>query len=831
MGDFKDLEDLLQGVVDGVAEALPADQALLVTFDREARQIQQLVVGGPETFVEGLASFDELQESVLGWVTQEGRPFLSSQDRLVPGESSASLSKDDGNRVASRLPHVSEIGSMLVIPLVYQEEIFGTLAAFNRPDHADFVQRDLELLGAMSNHVATAIENVRLVGSLREQRDFAESLIETAQAIILLLDREGRIVRFNPYMEALSGYCLEEVQGQDWFTTFLPKRDQTRIRELFLRSIDGAQTQGTINCILTKDGEERYVEWYDKSLDDAEGRAVGLLAIGHDITERLRVEEALQDSEARYRTISELTSDYAYAFRVAADGTLALEWVTGAFTHITGYTLEEAQEPDLWATLIHTEDQEIAQARSRRLLEGHEDVCEFRIVTKQGEVRWLLDQARPIWSEAQGRVVRIIGAAQDITARRRAVLALEHQLEAARAFSSSLDYDEVMGHVALRLTEVAEVTRCTFLHWDVTARKVVVWMNYKCDDGRPEVGAEGARPETVYALEDLPVFQHILDRREPGVLRRAGGDVTLVEAERDYLRTFNTDAMLVLPLALADRVIGFVQLFNPGADRVFDATKTQIVEALANQAAVAIENVRLYEAVRQQRQQLRTLAARLSEAEEAERQWLAQELHDQVGQNMTALGVSLNIVRTLLPEAADVVATNLDVVRDRLDDAIETLGQTTERVRDVMADLRSPVLEDYGLVSALRWYGALFAARTGIEVVVEGEDPTPRLVVSAENALFRIAQEALTNIAKYAQATRAWITLSLEPRASHGWHTIRLIIADDGEGFDPARLEESGRRQGLGLVSMTERAETIGGTCRVEPAPEGGTQVVVEVQG
>ncbi len=1047
MSSLRNLEDLLRVVVDGVAEALPADQVLLVTFDRKAREIQQVVLGGAEALVEDFASFDELSENAIGWVMREAKPIISSQEQPA--------SKDDP--AAKNLPPdiwfpgALEIGSMLVIPLVYHEEVFGVLAAFNRPGQPNFTQRDLELLSAMSNHVATAIENARLVESLREQRDFAESLIETAQAIILLLDNEGRIVRFNPYMEELSGYRLEEVRGQDWFTTFLPKRDQMRIRELFLRSIDGAQTQGSINCILTKDGKERYIEWYDKTLEDEQGDVVGLLAIGHDITERLRVKDALQDSEARYRTISELTSDYAYAFRVAPDGSLEPEWVTDAFVPITGYTLEEAQQPDLWRKLVHPDDQAAAQERMQCLFEGQVDTQEFRIVTKESEVRWLLDRARPIWDEVQERVVRIIGAAQDITEQKRSALALErkveqleslnqasyavvtslqldevlrevmalakqvseaeyarvvlvedtqfendqpmsavtrvvqldsnvpilrehirehgftrwiigsHQpvvvddiaadgtvspvppegaptkanpvdiaagvrsvaglplvferglegvlylygtrpqlfenrlpllmtfanhialaiararlhsevkqqarklavlLEAAHAFSSTLDYDEVMKEVALRLSQVTKVTHCTFLRWDAEAElggadgTVIVWMNWAFEDvslgpkrKQPQEGVEqkttGARPDTVYAVAELPIFRRVLESQRPCVLRV--DDDALVEAERDYLRVFNTDVMLVLPLALADRMIGFVQLFDAKVEKAgepppFNSEQVGIAEVLANQAAVAIENVHLYEAVRQQRQQLRTLAARLSEAEEAERQWLAQELHDQVGQNLTALGVSLNIIRTLLTGTADtdhpadtghpaeVVTEDIDVVRTRLDDAIGILERITERVRGVMADLRSPVLEDYGLVAALRWYGALFTERTGIKVFVEGEDPKPRLVVSAENALFRIVQEALTNVAKHAEASRVWITLQLEPLANHGWHTIRLVITDDGVGFDPARLEQTERRQGLGLVSMAERAQTIGGKCRVEPAPEGGTRVVVEVK-
>jgi PAS domain S-box-containing protein len=130
--------------------------------------------------------------------------------------------------------------------------------------------------------------------ALRRERDFAESLIKTAQTIVLILDPQGQIVRFNPYMEEISGYRLEEVQGKDWFTTFLPERDRGRIQELFLRAVSDIQTRGNVNSIVTKDGRERDIAWYDKTLKDADGNVAGVLAVGQDITERIRAEEALK---------------------------------------------------------------------------------------------------------------------------------------------------------------------------------------------------------------------------------------------------------------------------------------------------------------------------------------------------------------------------------------------------------------------------------------------------------------------------------------------------------------------------------------------------------
>lgn len=130
--------------------------------------------------------------------------------------------------------------------------------------------------------------------ALRQERDFAENLIEMAQAIVLVLDTTGRIVRFNPYMEELSGYRLEEVQGKDWFTTFLPKRCQDSTRHMFKQATQDMQTRGYINPIVTKGGHERTIEWYDKTLKDNMDKVTGLLCTGIDITERMRIEEELR---------------------------------------------------------------------------------------------------------------------------------------------------------------------------------------------------------------------------------------------------------------------------------------------------------------------------------------------------------------------------------------------------------------------------------------------------------------------------------------------------------------------------------------------------------
>ena len=215
--------------------------------------------------------------------------------------------------------------------------------------------------------------------------------------------------------------------------------------------------------------------------------------------------------------------------------------------------------------------------------------------------------------------------------------------------------------------------------------------------------------------------------------------------------------------------------------------------------------------------QLRALAARLAEVDETGRAHLARELHDQVCQGLTALGLTLTLLQTQKPRKT---AARL---RDRMAGAVALVEQIGETIRDVMAELRPPMLDDYGLLSALHWYGTQFSDKTGIGVDVQGQEAVPRLAAPVELALFRIVQEAMANVAKHARATRVVLTETED----NG--TVRLIIADNGVGFDQERLGQPEGRHLWGLMTMSERAAAAGGRCRIESKPGQGTRVVVEV--
>jgi PAS domain S-box-containing protein len=149
-----------------------------------------------------------------------------------------------------------------------------------------------------------------------------------------------------------------------------------------------------------------------------------LAGLSIDTTKQKKLEEQLRESEERYRTVSEITSDYAYALQVDASGKLTLEWITSAFSRISGLTEDEVVARGGWTQLPHPDDMETVQRHRDAVLAGQEQTCELRLIAKSGDIRWVRDSMRPVWDREQGRVVRIYGAGQDITERKR----LEEQL-------------------------------------------------------------------------------------------------------------------------------------------------------------------------------------------------------------------------------------------------------------------------------------------------------------------------------------------------------------------------------------------------------------------
>ncbi len=213
----------------------------------------------------------------------------------------------------------------------------------------------------------------------------------------------------------------------------------------------------------------------------------------------------------------------------------------------------------------------------------------------------------------------------------------------------------------------------------------------------------------------------------------------------------------------------------------------------------------------------RAYSAKVFDSIENERRRIGRELHDETGQSLAAALLNLDLAEKSLGTASPAVLERIGTARDLIRHGLD-------QVKLLIHDLRPSMLDDFGLVPALRWYVQSHLQGTGLEVEVDLPDDNRRLPSEVETALYRIAQESLGNVARHSQATRA--LLALEVQSGYA----ALAVSDNGTGFDPddVILDREGR-YGVGLLSIRERAELLGGTARITSAPGKGTQVHVVV--
>jgi signal transduction histidine kinase len=217
--------------------------------------------------------------------------------------------------------------------------------------------------------------------------------------------------------------------------------------------------------------------------------------------------------------------------------------------------------------------------------------------------------------------------------------------------------------------------------------------------------------------------------------------------------------------------------------------------------------------LRQAHDRLQALTRRLIELKEAERRNLANELHDRVGQTLTAMRINMDMIRIRLDAHDDAE------IRKRNDDSLELIASAFKAVENVMYELHPPGIEEHGLIAPLRWHATKFTQRTCIPVEIRGRDDR-RHPVDAELAMFRIAQEALTNVARHSGARRVIVELRDTGRE------VLFTIEDDGNGFERERLPPG---KGYGMSTMRERASAIGGTLEVHSERDRGTRITVRV--
>jgi PAS domain S-box-containing protein len=455
------------------------------------------------------------------------------------------------------------------------------------------------------------IENIYLLETVLTGHGYAVDSVSNGTEALKKLEKGGfKLIISDILMPVMDGFqlcrlCKEDKRLRDipfifYTATYTDKKDEQfalklgadkfirkpmapdkliKIIKYVLKNAGGGKVKQKKSS--AKKSEDVFKLYSERLVTKLEKKMLDLEA---ELNERKKAEEALQQSEARYRRVSELISDYAYSYCVEADNSLILEWITNAFTRITGFTPEESEARGGWAKLLHPDDLPVALQRAEKLFSGKKDVSEFRIITKSGEVHWLRDYGIPEFSKKQGRVIRIIGAAQDITERKRADEALKQaSIEWQKTFDATLD------GVCL-LDKDHKIQRCNWAMSQIFGKDLEEIVGKHCWEivhgtSKPILQCPVFRMEKSLQREsmELPVGEKWFDVTVDPLTDEAGSVVGTVHIVRDI--TLNKEAEHALQQSVQEmialKVLGIQVNSNLSHDLFVQAALNGIVN-LAN---------------------------------------------------------------------------------------------------------------------------------------------------------------------------------------------------------------------------------------------------------
>ena len=465
------------------------------------------------------------------------------------------------------------------------------------------------------------------------------------------------------------------------------------------------------------------------------------------------------------------------------------------------------------------------QRRAQLLAEGGPGDIEFRVVWPDGSVHILFGRSTVVYDEL-GQAIRVYGTNVDITERKKAeedIRRYAAQMEALAEIShtfaeAGLDVQAVFETIVRYTAElIGDTCVIRLLSSDEQWLQSVAFHNRN-----PEVKAlmsllHPTNPTSANHSWLTPVLR----TGQPLLIPIITQEQLRRSVQPEYLPFFEQvglHSMLVVPLRVKGQVIGTLGLSRDQSGHPYTPDDQVLLQDLADRASLTIQNAQLFEQVQGTRQRLEALSRRLLEVQESERRALTMELHDRVGQNLTGLGITLQNMKALLSgEAAQRLAANFDDVQALVED-------TTRQIRDIMAELHLPELEDYGLAAALEIYAERATLRGNLELIADLPDlAPPPLPSDVRIALFRSAQEAISNVLKHADATQLEISLQGEDGR------VRLRVEDDGQGFEPEAAFQK-EAPSWGLKIMRERIESIGGKVHILSEPGAGTRVTFEIE-
>lgn len=463
-----------------------------------------------------------------------------------------------------------------------------------------------------------------------------------------------------------------------------------------------------------------------------------------------------------------------------------------------------------WTLAIPPEDrQAVVERWFACLRQGVSYSSEFRICHPQRGIRWIHLRSAPMFSD-KSALLGHVATVDDLTERKQADDKLRRyaeRLETLHEIDRDILYTRSSALIAqsalIRIRQLAQCQWGCVAQFILKSRKAEVLAAYGPGKSAIEAGTILPMKEFELGKRAADVQGRLQWVEDVSSLPQRSLVVQLLQAER--LR-----ACLSVPLVSRERVVGVLTL-AASSPETFTAENLEVAREEADSLALVVQHAGLREQVRADCKQLEIMSRRLVQSHEDERRQIAGELHDEIGQGLTALKSNLQGMAREAP---------VRIVNPRLQESLQLIERTIQQVRDLSVALRPSVLDDLGLVAALRWQTDRMAHRSGLTAHFVADPLPTRLPAEIEIACYRVAQESLNNVVRHAQARQVRIEL----RRVGG--ELRLMVRDDGLGFNAraARLRAV-RGDSFGLLGMEERVLLLGGSFKIKSAPQGGTQV------
>jgi PAS domain S-box-containing protein len=633
--------------------------------------------------------------------------------------------------------------------------------------------------------------------ALRTSEERFRTLIEKSAEGLALFGTDGTILYQSPSLFAIQGYAPTERDGRSGFELVHPD-DLAATMAVFekLRATPGASAEFAAR-LRHKNGSWR---WHEATVTNhLEDPAIRAFVLNYrDITGRMQAESALRESEKRFATTFR-ASPMAIAISRLRDGHFVD--VNAAFVKLYGYPRKEvigrtSQELRLWPGWDR------AGATGRLQQAKRLQNLEYQGRCKTGEIRDLLASLELI--EVGGEAC-ILGIAADITERKQAERTgrVQHDLAVTLAGTSSLAE-------GLRLCLAAAIEASGL---DSGGFYLLNEETGRLDFHPTNRGLSRAFVQSVLHYDADSAHARLVRAGRPVYMRYAEMGLPLSEVERAEGLRF----LAVIPLWLKGRIIGCLNVASHTQDDLPSAQR-QALEMIAAEATAAITRLKAEEQLRYHGEQLRALTRHLEELREDERTRMAREVHDVLGQLLTAVKMDIAWWERRFGQLTD------PGLRAELGEKAQETNRLADRmietVQKIARELRPSVLDNIGLGAALQFEARQFQERTGTTCHVTVPPDTLPLDPEQATAMFRVFQELLTNVARHAQATRVTAVLRQEK------DQVILEVKDNGRGI---RAEEVEGAHSLGLLGMTERASLQGGSFRISGQPGRGTVACLTV--